>query len=67
MDDNNYNNENYGFEYIICEFMYKYIHIIFEQYNYKELTGSISNKLIIKYYNYKINMDVENIKKILVF
>ena len=68
LDDDDYNDENYGFEYIVCEFMYKYIHIIFEQYNYKELTGSISNKLIIKYCNYKINMDdVENIKKIFRF
>ena len=50
------------------KFTYNYIDIIFEQYNYKELTGSILNKLIIKYCNYKINTyDVENIKKIFGF
>ena len=68
LDDGEYYNDNYGFEYIKYKFTYNYIDIILEQYNYKELTGSISNKLIIKYCNYKINMDyVENIKKIFGF
>ena len=63
-----YLDDNYGLEYIKYKFTYNYIDIIFEQYNYKEITGSISNKLIIKYCNYKINMDyVENIKKIFRF
>jgi len=68
LDDGEYYNDHYGVEYIMYKFTYNYIDIIFEQYNYKELTGSISNKLIIKYCNYKINMDdVENIKKIFRF
>ena len=68
LDDGEYYNNNYGFEYIKYKFTYNYIDIILEQYNYKELTGSISNKLIIKYCNYKINMDdIEIIKKILGF
>ena len=53
---------------VMYKFTYNYIDIIFEQYNYKELTGSILNKLTIKYCNYKINTyDVENIKKIFGF
>ncbi len=68
LDDGEYYNDHYGVEYIMYKFTYNYIDIIFEQYNYKEITGSISNKLIIKYCNYKINMDyVENIKKIFRF
>ena len=68
LDDGEYYNDHYGVEYIMYKFTYNYIDIIFEQYNYKELTGLISNKLIIKYCNYKINMDdVENIKKIFGF
>jgi hypothetical protein len=66
LDYGEYYNDHYGFEYIMYKFTYNYIDIILEQYN--EITGSISNKLIIKYCNYKINMDyVENIKKIFSF
>jgi len=68
LNDGEYYNDHYRVEYIMYKFTYNYIDIIFEQYNHKELTGSISNKLIIKYCNYKINMDdVENIKKIFRF
>ena len=68
LDDGEYYSDNYGLEYIKYKFTYNYIDIILEQYNYKELTGSISNKLIIKYCNYKINMDyVEYIKIIFGF
>ena len=68
LDDGEYYNDHYGFEYIYYKFTYNYIDIILEQYNYKELTGSISNKLIIKYCNYKININYnENIKKIFNF
>ena len=53
---------------VMYKFTYNYIDIIFEQYNYKELTGLILNKLTIKYCNYKINMDdIKNIKKIFGF
>ena len=41
-----YLDDNYGLEYIKYKFTYNYIDIILEQYNYKEITGSISNKLI---------------------
>ena len=47
LDDGEYYNDRYGVEYIMYKFTYNYIDIIFEQYNYKELTGSISNKLIM--------------------
>ena len=68
LDDGEYFNDNHGSEYIKYKFTYNYIDIIFEQYNYKELANYISNKLIIRYCDYKINMnDVENIKNIFNF
>ena len=59
-----YNSKNNKNWLIIIDKNNTNINELFKQVNkYKELTGSISNKLIIKYYNYKINIDVENIKK----
>lgn len=68
LDDGKYYSDDYGVQYIMYGFIYNYINIIFLQYNYEEFGCSISNKLIIKYCNYKINIDdIENIKKIFGF
>lgn len=68
LSDGEYYIDYYGFEYITYKFTYNYMDIILEQCNYNELTCSISNKLIIKFWNYKINMnDVDDIKKIFGF